>query len=187
MTMVKFVCRLALPLLLITAVMAAALGGIDAITADRIANAKEAKVQEAIKTVLSDGWNVQLVSFSAQDHPLVKAVYAAASGYAVEVEPAGFGGGISMMVGVSGEGKVLGVQIISHTETAGLGAVAAATTSAGQSFRDSFTGLTYPATVSKDGGEADTITGATITSRAVADGVNAALACVKNLNQEAQS
>lgn len=186
MKMVKFICRLVLPLLLITVVVAAALAGINAVTRDKIAEAKELKVQQAIKTVLPDTWNLQSVLFSAEEHPLVKAVYASGAGYAVQVEPAGFGGNISMMVGVSNEGKVLGVQIIGHTETAGLGAVAAATTSAGQSFRDSFEGLTYPVSVSKDGGEADTVTGATITSRAVAEGVNAALICVKSFAKEAQ-
>ena len=35
--------------------------------------------------------------------------------------------------------------------------------------------------VTKDGGQIDAITGATITSRAICDGVNAALACVANL------
>ena len=35
--------------------------------------------------------------------------------------------------------------------------------------------------VSKDGGQVDAITGATITSRAVCTGVNAALACVANM------
>ena len=100
---------------------------------------------------------------------------------------AGFGGGLGMMVGVDNEGKVLGIQIISHTETAGLGAVAGATTSAGQAFRSSFAGLSYPVAVSKDGGAADTITGATITSRAVANGVNAALECAKQLNKEVLS
>lgn len=183
MTIVKFVVRLVLPLFLITAVVAAALGGIDAVTRDRIAYAKEAKVQQAIETVLPGGDKVKQISFDAQAHPLVKAVYTSDGRYAIEVQPAGFGGGISMMVGVSEDGKVLGVQIISQTETAGLGAVSAANTAAGRDFRDSFTGLSYPVSVSKDGGEADTITGATITSRAVADGVNAALQCAKDLQE----
>lgn len=185
--MVKFVLRLVLPLFLIVVVVAAALGGINAITEDRIAAAQKQKVQQAIGQVLPDSAQLQELSFSVEEHPLVKTVYASAAGYAVEVEPAGFGGNISMMVGVDAEGKVLGISIISHTETAGLGAVAAASTTKGQSFRDSFVGLCYPVSVSKDGGEVDTITGATITSRAVAEGVNAALKCVESLRKEALS
>ena len=185
MNVFKFVLRLVLPLFLITVVVAAALAGINSITADRIAQAKAEKLEQAIETVLPDTRELQPVAFAGEEHPLVKSVYAAASGYAIEVQPAGFGGGISMMVGVSPEGEVLGISIVSHTETAGLGAVAAASTSKGQSFRDSFAGLFYPVSVSKDGGEADTITGATITSRAVAEGVNAALCYVENLEKEA--
>ena len=98
------------------------------------------------------------------------------SGYAVKVAPSGFGGTVEMMVGVGTDGKVLGISIIKHAETPSLGAVAASKGSAGENFRDSFIGLSGTVAVSKDGGEADTISGATITSRAVAAGVNAALA-----------
>ena len=186
MSTVKFTLRLVLPLFLIIVVAAGALGGINAITEDRIADAQAEKVQQAIAQVLPDAGQLRPVSFKAEEHPQVVSVYGAASGYAVEVETAGFGGGIRMMVGVGKDGRVLGIQIIRHTETAGLGAVAGASTGKGQAFRDSFAGLSAPVTVSKDGGEADTITGATITSRAVADGINAALCCVENLGLEVQ-
>jgi len=85
------------------------------------------------------------------------------------------------MVGVGTDGKVLGISIVSHTETAGLGAVAAAQTSAGEAFRSQFVGKSGAVAVSKDGGELDAITGATITSRAICVGVNAALDCVAGL------
>ena len=80
--------------------------------------------------------------------------------------------------GVNNEGNVLGISIISHTETAGLGAVAAANTSPGEAFRAQFVGQSGSVSVSKDGGQIDALTGATITSRAVCVGVNAALAVV---------
>ena len=179
MSMFKFTLRLVLPLFLIVVVTAAALGGINFITRDRIADAQAQKVQQAIVAVLPGSAHIQQIPFSAENHPQVMSVYASEMGYAVEVESAGFGGGIRMMVGIDRDGKVLGISMIRHSETAGLGAVAAASTAKGQSFRDSFVGLFYPVAVSKDGGEADTITGATITSRAVADGVNAALQLVK--------
>lgn len=187
MNIFKFVLRLVLPLFLIVAITAAALAGINAITKGKISAAQEKKVQQAIAQILPDDAQIQSISFAAEDHPLVKAVYAAASGYAVEVEPAGFGGGIRMMVGVGKDGKVLGISIIRHTETASLGAVAASASARGQAFRDSFKGLSGFVAVSKDGGEADTISGATITSRAVAEGVSAALCCVETLEMEVRS
>ena len=112
---------------------------------------------------------------------LVSTVYASEAGYAVEVTPIGFDNTITMMVGVSPEGQVLGISVISHTETAGLGAVAAAANSAGEAFRGQFVGMSGSLAVTKDGGEVDSITGATITSRAICTGINAALACVGNL------
>ena len=108
-------------------------------------------------------------------------VYKGENGYAVEVLPSGFDNTITMMVGVGFDGKVVGISVVSHTETAGLGAVAAAKTSAGESFRGQFVGTSGTVAVTKDGGTLDAITGATITSRAVCAGVNAALALVENL------
>ena len=112
---------------------------------------------------------------------LVSKVYASDAGYAVQVTPGGFDNTITMMVGVDKAGSVLGISIISHTETAGLGAVAAAGTPAGEAFRNEFVGASGSVSVTKDGGEIDAITGATITSRAVCVGVNAALECVANM------
>ena len=174
-----YIVRLALTLLIITSVVAAALAGVNAITAPKIAAITAQKTQDAIEAVLPGGGE-KLENFS-DDTGLVKTIYASEAGYAVEVTPAGFDGQISMMVGVDKDGKVLGIDIISHTETAGLGAVAAADNSAGESFRNQFQGAEGALSVTKDGGTVDAITGATITSRAVTAGVNAAVACVASL------
>ena len=173
----KYVARLALTLLLITAVVAVVLAGVNTITAPRIAAINEQKTQAAIEAVLPGGGAEIPVT---DDSGLVVTVYEGENGYAVEVAPAGFGGAVDMMVGVDPEGNILGISIISQTETAGLGAVAAASTSAGEAFRDQFVGMSGTIAVAKDGGTVDAITGATITSRAVCTGVNAALACVAN-------
>ena len=175
---VMYVLRLAVTLLLITACVAAALAGVNSITAPAIAELKAQKTQEAIELVLPGGGE------EMSDFPtvaLVSKVYASDTGYAVEVTPGGFDNTITMMVGVDTEGKVLGISIISHTETAGLGAVAAAGTPAGESFRGQFVGQSGSVSVTKDGGAMDAITGATITSRAICVGVNAALECVAQM------
>lgn len=174
-----YILRLALTLLVITSVVAAVLAGVNAVTAPKIAAITAQKTQDAIEAVLPGGGE-KLSSFT-DETGLVQTVYASDTGYAIEVTPAGFDGQITMMVGISKEGKVLGIDIISHTETAGLGAVAAADTGAGESFRGQFIGVNSNLAVSKDGGTVDAITGATITSRAVTTGVNAALACAANL------
>ena len=175
---IKYVLRLSLTLLVITAVMAAALAAVNQFTAPRIAELQAEKTQEAIELVLPGGG--EEIAFTDATG-LVSTVYASETGYAVEVLPIGFDNTITMMVGIDHAGHILGIQVISHTETAGLGAVAAADNSAGQAFRDQFIALSGTLAVTKDGGTIDSITGATITSRAICNGVNAALACVKAL------
>jgi electron transport complex protein RnfG len=176
-----YVVRLAVTLLVITAVVAAALAGVNSITAPAIAALNEAKTQEAIEAVLPGGGQKIDAPAVSMGVP-VAAVYRGENGYAVQVAPSGFDGEIDMMVGIDAEGKVVAISIINHTETAGLGAVAAAKTSAGEAFRGQFAGLSGSAGTEKRGtGTLDAITGATITSEAVCTGVNAALAIVAQL------
>ena len=177
---VMYVLRLAGTLLLITAVVAACLAGINSITEPIIAELNAQKTQEAIETVLPGGFDTMVENYTDASG-LVSKVYQGANGYAVEVCPGGFDNVITMMVGIDNEGKVIGISIVSHTETAGLGAVAAASTQAGVDFRSQFEGLSGSVSVTKDGGQINAITGATITSRAVCVGVQAALDCVAGL------
>ncbi len=178
---VMYVVRLAGTLLLIAAIVAALLAGVNMVTEPIIAQLKAEKIQAAINEVLPGGG--EAVDFTGADATgMVSAVYKSDKGYAVEVNPAGFGGAITMMVGIDNEGKILGIAVVSHTETAGLGDVAAAKTSAGEAFRGQFVGQSGSVGTAKRGtGTMDAITGATITSEAVCTGVNAALNCVANL------
>lgn len=140
----------------------------------------EQKTQSAIASVLPGGC-ISTVEDYEDATGLVTNVYQGESGYALEVKPNGFGGPLTMMVGIRTDGEVQGIAIISHSETAGLGAVAASASSAGEAFRSQFTGKSGSVALSRDGGELDAVTGATITSRAICDGVNAALRCVAGL------
>ncbi len=180
MKSILFILRLVGTLFLITAITAAGLAGVNSITQPRIAAIQAEKMARAMEEVLPGAQGLEKTVFT-DSTGTVNAVYACDMGFVVEVAPAGFGGKITMMVGIDTQGAVKGVSVVSQTETAGLGAIAAATTSAGQAFRDQFVGMTGDLAVDKDGGQVDSITGATITSRAVANGVNAALACVRNL------
>ena len=179
-SMVMYVLRLAGTLFLIAAVVAVALAGVNGITAPAIAELNAQKTQEAISAVLPGGFDSEITDF-ADASGIVSKIYQGANGYAVEVGPGGFDNTITMMVGIDNEGKVLGISVVSHTETAGLGAVAAAGTPAGIAFRDQFVGASGSVSVTKDGGTMDAITGATITSRAICAGVNAALDAVAGL------
>ena len=172
---VMFVIRLTVTLLLICVVMAAALGAVNGITAPMIEQLTYEKTQAAVSAVL-EGGGEEVTDFPAMEG--VSSVYQGENGYAVAVTPAGFGGPITMMVGVDNDGNVAGISIISHAETAGLGDVAAAKTSAGEAFRAQFVGLNGTISVTRDGGQVEVITSSTITSRGLCAGGSTALAVV---------
>ena len=174
--LVQYVLRLTVTLLLITGIVAAALAGVNAITKDAIAANQEKKTQDALAVVLPDVQGLQKVELTG-DSGVVSEVYSDGESYAVKVLPSGFDGTITMMVGIS-EGKVTGISVISHTETPGLGAVAAAQNAKGDAFRSQFVGQEGTLAV---GEQIDAMSGATITSNAVVAGVNAALSYVANL------
>jgi len=176
---VMYVLRLAGTLLAITAIVALCLAGVNSVTKPVIDDLNAQKTQDAIQAVLPGGG--QEIEGWTDETGLVTVVYEGEAGYAVQVTPGGFDNTITMMVGVDFDGNVLGISIVSHTETAGLGAVAAENTTKGESFRSQFVGQSGSVSVIKDGGTLDAITGATITSRAICVGVNAALDCVGGL------
>ena len=166
--------QLVVTLFAISAICAVLLGLVNSITAGPIKVATEAKTQAAMEAVLpADSYTE--VEYTGGD-PLVSKVYQAGdAGYVVQVAPSGFGGVLDVMVGVNTDGTCSGVSIISHSETSGLGANATK-----EDFRSQFVGKSDVA-VTKDGGDINALTGATITSRAVCDGVNAAIAAAASV------
>ncbi len=169
-----YILRLTVTLLLITAVVAGLLGLVNLLTEDKIAALTAEKAKNAMEQVLA------AEHYEPLDCPeggmVTEAFRADDLGYVVRVSPNGFGGAIDMMVGISAQGAVTGVVIVSHTETASLGANCTR-----EDFRSQFTGGTDALSVDKDGGTIEALTGATVTSRAVTEGVNAALAFVKEV------
>ena len=86
---------------------------------------------------------------------------------------------VFLIVGINADGTVAGAKVTSHAETPGLGAKS----QADPNWITQFAGQTADGQlkVAKDGGTINAITGATITSRAVTDGVNTAAAYVATL------
>ena len=84
------------------------------------------------------------------------------------------------MVGISSDGKVVGVKVTEASdETPGLGAKWVATDASGDERRAQFIGDIPEGgsfAVAKDGGKIEAVAGATITSRAVTHDVNDAIA-----------
>ena len=103
-------------------------------------------------------------------------------GYAVQVAPKGYGGVVEVVVGVTADGNIQGIKVGNNTETPGLGKK-----SETPGFQEQFGGKTWesPIDVIKNStpkdNEVAAISGATITSRAVTNGVNQALEAAKEL------
>ena len=169
----RYILRLTVTLFLITAVVAGLLGFVNYLTEDRIAAGQREKAKNAMQEVLP-AENYELLEASAEG---INAVYRADDlGYVVDVTVNGFGGAINMMVGVDAEGRVAGVSIVSHSETASLGANCTR-----EDFRSQFSGAEGTLAVTRDGGSVEALTGATVTSRAVTNGVNLAVEFVKGV------
>lgn len=169
----NYILRLTLTLLIITAVVAGLLGLVNYLTEDKIDELTRQKAETAMQEVLP-AQNYEPMETSTDS--ITEAYRADGLGYVVRVSTNGFGGAIDMMVGIDAEGKVCGVSIISHSETASLGANCVR-----EDFRAQFVGADSALAVSKDGGTIDALTGATVTSRAVTNGVDLALAFVKEV------
>jgi len=96
-------------------------------------------------------------------------------GYAYSGRAAGYSSIIETLVGVDSTGKVIGIKVISQVETPGLG-TKIAEVKYGENLswvQKQFIGKgAATCKVNKDGGEINAITGATISSRAVAKGIS---------------
>ena len=101
----------------------------------------------------------------------IRAVYKGETGYVINTVTSGYAGDITMLIGVSSEGTVTGLQVRDMSETPGLGG--RALTDAG--FLIQFLNTAGNAEVGKT---ADALTGATVTSRAIARSVNSAVGFV---------
>ena len=92
-------------------------------------------------------------------------------GVVITTESSGYGGKIEVMTGIKASGEVSGVNILSMEETPGLGAKGKE-----DGFLRQYKGFDKPdLAVSKDGGEINALSGATITSRAITKAVNEAI------------
>lgn len=179
------ITRPAAILLSITLVASGLLGVVSELTKEPIAIQNEKTQVEAMQAVYPDAENFEEIQLSEeQTSTSVAAAYNAVKGsdtvgYVVNVTPSGFGGALSIMVGVDLEGVITGVKVMSHSETPGLGA---RSTEEGEgSLCYQFIGKSGNLAVTKDGGEIQAITSATVTSRAVTSGVNDALNLVSEL------
>lgn len=172
--------RVGLMLFVITAVAAAILAGVNGFTAPVISENNRIAEEKAMKGVLAEVESFEKVEFKPEAGSAVSEIYSGGdAGVVVKVSPNGYGGKISMVVGIDTEYKVTGIEIISQSETPGLGANCTK-----DEFKAQFAGKTENIEVVKNeakDNQIDAISSATITSKAVTSGVNEAISIVKSM------
>ena len=188
----------------ITLVAGLALGVVQDITAGPIATQQEKSKEEAYKTVFEDADKFEIYSaddgltsylsdngFTAQTIDEIKVAEDASGetlGYAFTVtDSEGYGGDIQFAMGVQNDGTLNGISILSISETAGLGMKATT-----DSFKDQFKDkkvekFTYTKTGATSDDQIDAISGATITTNAMTNGVNAGLCAFQYVEGGAES
>jgi len=165
----------------ITFVASALLGGVYVLTYEAIETAQQNKVNAAIAAVVPAFDNTPSLEVIEQEVDGKKLkIYPALKnnevvGYAIETKTTkGFGGEIVLMVGFNPDGEIHHIEVVSHSETPGLGDKMEAKKS---NFSLQFHGKnpeTFKLSVKKDGGDVDAITASTISSRAFCDAVELA-------------
>ncbi len=169
------IVKLSLVLLVITAVSAGALSITNNITEEII----QEKAMEAnlayMKEILPDADDFELVEDPGiDDVDGIEEVYEALKdgdtvGYAIKTTTKGYGGDVVMITGVEHDGTLSGIRVASQSETPGLGDKITE-----EEFGSQFEGLPIEGELNLNE-DVDQISGATISTEAVVDGVNASI------------
>lgn len=163
--MLKRIIHLGSILFIISFCVSLLLAAGNALTEERIAANAALAAEVARAEVLPEG-----ESFKEITPQIYEATSSDATvGWCVNTSVNGFGGEISLMVGIRADGTIGGVRVLSASETAGLGS------NASGEWNRQFDGKTEGVSVVKKSpgeNEISAITGATVTSKAVTDGVN---------------
>ena len=185
---VKEIIIPAISLFLICLVATALLGFTNQITAPKIEQLAIETENNAKKEVLSDAADFSdrmTATLDETEYSYYEGLDGDKNviGYVFTTVAKGYGGDIKVMVGVDKSGSVTGVSILEISETAGLGMNAK-----NESFLKQFLSKNGEISVIKNGTPADNeisaLTGATITSKAMAKAVNTALALYEQVGGE---
>lgn len=175
----KDILKLGVTLFAICAVAALVLGVTNNITAPVIEERNIQASNEARKIVLSEA--DEFKELDGMNSDIVLEVYEGIKdgqviGYTIKTSSKGYGGAIELMVGISKDSKITGVEIGNHSETPGLGSKATEPMFKNQYVdKDVSNSLLVVKGSANNDNEISAISGATITSNGVTNGVNAAM------------
>lgn len=175
------VIKTALMLLLITGITVALLAAVNFVTSPVIAENEKAETSKLIKTMFGDAEFDEITSqvqYALDEYTqIVYQVYNGdeVEGFAIKTVPNGFGGAVEMLVGINADGTVCGVRILSDSETATKSRPVKEESHLGQ-----YIGKSGKLAFTDAGGEIEAVSGSTVTSTAVLNGVNSALQTYKS-------
>ncbi len=155
-----------LSLILAAVILLGAFNGLNGIRA----SIRQEELQNKMQTILPGSTTFTEEAYDGEDTN-IQFVYKGETGFVVGTRTAGYAGDILMLIGVSSEGSVTGLQVRSMEETYGLGG-------------EALTDWEFLAQFLRNEGDAeigvnvDAITGATVTSKAIARSVNSAVGFV---------
>ncbi len=167
-------------LTVICAISAAGLAGTNELTAKRIAEADKKAEQKAMSRIIeADNYTEGKITVNGVENTYYIAENDNTYGYIFTFSHNGYGGPVKVMTGVDMNGKVIAIEVLSASdETPGLGQNITK-----KSYWEQFKGLSGEATI---GGNVEAVTGATFSSKAVAECVNDALDMYKAITEEGE-
>lgn len=186
----KFILKVAGTLTVISLVVAALLGFVNSITADKIAEIDAENTRIAMSAVTPEGSEFgdkievtdDMVAAAATQSGKILELYpvtngGAEAGYVMKISASGSQGTIVMMVGVDANKAITGIFVVSHAETSGIGTkvVGNEPNTAGVPVLDQFVGLSGAGSLVV-GSNITAISGATVSTKGITMGANAALA-----------
>lgn len=182
----KYILTLTVTLLVTCCVVAGLLGLVNKVTKPNIDRLTQEKTEAALAAVVAEPESSfpsleiteDMAAAAKTGGGKLNEAYevqtgGAAAGYAFKVTASGSQGDIVMMVGVDTDGVVTGVSIVSNKETAGIGSKVMENQNGVLSQFEGKSAADGALTV---GTNVDAISGATVSTRGVTSGVNAALA-----------
>ncbi len=162
----KSILGICLPLVFICMAVALMLSAVNLLTKDIIAANAAAEKQNAVFAIFPEADGASLYEKTGTEEVYLALRNNELVGCCIGLSENGFGGAISLLVGLDTNGAVSGIEIISMSETPGIGSKAK-----NDSFLSRYKG-SEPFVI---GENLDAISGATITSRAITRAVNRAL------------
>ncbi len=189
----KFILKVAGTLTIISLIVAALLGLVNNVTADKIAEIDAEKTRVSMSAVVAEGSEFtdkleisdDVAAAAAAQGGKLTELYGvktggADNGYVMKISASGSQGTIVMMIGVDANKAITGISVVSHSETSGIGTkvVGNEPNAAGVPVLDQFQGMSGAGSLVV-GKTVTAISGATVSTKGITMGANAALAAVE--------